>query len=193
MQTFLSCPADCDTALNLPAINANQDCTNYDQLDSQVCDLVIVPDTTASDPFDWTDPSAPTLISGGIDNTVTDNSKAKRLVGEGGVPVPEKIVSEYPKKKNRITGRRYTLTFNVKDMGDESYAFLRALQCGWTGFKFYYANLGGHGFGPEGGIDVLSVDVDMPLSEARDDKELGTIILTWEADGDPARWTSPLA
>jgi len=192
LQSFYSCPADCDTALNLPALAENQDCTSYDQKDSQLCDLVIVP-TTASNPFDFTDPDNPTLVSGEIDNTNTDNTKTKRLVGEGGVAVPEKIVSEYPKNKSRITKRVYTVVFNVKNMSSTQYEFLRAIQCGWTGFTFYYANLGGRLFGPDGGIEPLSVDADLPLSETRDDKEVGTITVTFEAEGDPPRANSPLA
>lgn len=194
LQNFLTCPADCDTDLELGAIPEEQDCTSYPQLDSQVSDLIIVP-SAASDPLDWADPTAPTVVAnpGGIDNTVVDNSASKRIVGEGEVPEPEEETMEYPKNKSKVVKRTYTLNHTIKQMDDDTYELLRQLQCGWTGFTFYYANLAGYGFGPEGGITPTSVKAVMPLSGARGDKQFGRITITWEADGDPARWTSPWA
>lgn len=192
LQNFLTCPADCDTDLELGAIPEEQDCTSYPQLDSQVSDLIIIPDG-ASDPLDWATPSAPTVTVGGIDNTVVDNSASKRIVGEGEVPEPQEEVMEYPKNKSKVTKRTYTLNHTIKQMDDDTYELLRQLQCGWTGFTFYYANLAGYGFGPEGGIVPTSIKVVMPLSGGRGEKQFGRITITWEADGDPARWTSPWA
>jgi hypothetical protein len=188
---FISCPADCDTEFVFPAIPVDQSCSTYEQPFSQVCDLVIQP-TGAAAPFDFTTPATPTVVSSEIDNTDATNAKSKHLVGEGGVAVPEKDIGEYPKRQTRITNRVYTLVLNIKNLSDSMYEFLRGLQCGPTNFTFYYGTVGGRLFGPDGGIEPSSIDVDLPLGEGRDDKEIGTITITWDADGDPDRGANPL-
>jgi hypothetical protein len=189
---FLNCPEDCDTDVLLPAISQEQDCTSWIPKDSQVCDLFIRP-TGAPDPFDWTDPDVP-IDAETIDNTEDANANPKRLVGEGGVSIPEKQIVDYPKKKSRITSRDYTLSMRFRNLTDEMYAFLRQFQCGWTNFTFYYATVGGRLFGKEDlGVPPLRVDVDFPLGEGRDDKEEAVLTITWNADADPDRWANPFA
>jgi hypothetical protein len=189
---FLTCPEDCDTDVLLPAISQDQDCSTWVPKDSQVCDLFIVP-TGAPDPFSWTVPATPADATT-IDNTEALNAAPKRLVGEGGIAVPEKRIIEYPKKKSRIADRDYTLQMRFRNLTDEMYAFLRQFQCGWTNFTFYYATVGGRLFGKQNaGIPVQRVDVDFPLGEGRDDKEEAILTIVWNADGDPDRWPNPFA
>lgn len=192
MNTFLTCPADCDEALVLGAIDVNQDCTNYQQKYSQVCDLIIMPDG-ATAPLNWASAPTVTAVTGEVDNADTVGGVSKHLVGEGGIAVPEKIADEYPKRKTKVNNRLYTLTFTVKNLSDDQYDFCRQLQCGSTAFSIWYANVGGHIFGGANGIDILSIDCDFPLNEGRDDKELAIITVTWESDGDPARGNAPAA
>jgi len=187
---FISCPADCDEAFLFGSIPIDQSCTTYDQPFSQVCDLIIRP-TGAAAPLDYTDPALPLAVALEIDNTNIDNTKSKHLIGEGGVAVPDKEVGEYPKRQTRITNRAYALVFNIKNLTPSMYAFLQALQCGPTNFTFYYATVGGRLFAPVEGIEPTSIDVDLPLGEGRDDKEIGTITITWDADGDADRGASP--
>lgn len=192
MNTFLTCPADCDTALMLGAIDVNQDCTNYVQKYSQVCDLIIQPDG-ANAPLDWASAPTVTAVANEVDNASTAGTFSKHVIGEGGIAVPEKIIDEYPKRKTKTNFRVYTLTFVVKNLSDDQYDFLRQLQCGSDAFKIWYANVGGHIFGGSTGIDILSIDADFPLSEGRDDKESATLTITWEADGDAQRGNAPAA
>lgn len=192
MNSFLTCPADCDSTLTLGAIDVNQDCTSYQQKYSQICDLIIMPDG-ATEPLDWTGAPTVTAVTGEVDNADTVGGKSKHLVGEGGIAAPEKVVDEYPKRKTKTSFRTYTLTFVVKNLGDDQYDFLRQLQCGDTQFVIWYANVGGHIFGGANGVDIDSIDVDFVYSEGRDDKEQATIIITWEADGDPERGNAPAA
>lgn len=192
MNTFLTCPADCDTSLTLGAIDVAQDCTNYTQKYSQICDLIIQPDG-ATAPLDWTGAPTVTAVATQVDNADTLGGKSKWLVGEGGIAAPEKTVDEYPKRKTKVNFRTYTLTFVVKNLSDDQYDFLRQLQCGVTDYKIWYANVGGHIFGGSTGIDPDSVDVDFIYSEGREDKEQATILISWEADGDPQRGNAPAA
>lgn len=185
----IDCP-DCGDDFFLPAIEADQNCS-FDLNESQVCDVYMQP-KGAPNPFDFSQNPA-TATPDAIDNTATDNSKTKWLVGEGGVAAPEKNVVQLPKLREKISKRTYSLTFVVKNLSDEMYDFLRHLQCGWTGFTFYYATLSGRLFGRDGGIPVKSVDVDLPLGEGREDTEQATLTITWEAKTDPDRRVNPLA
>lgn len=187
INTFLSCPADCDTELLLPAISAEQDCTNYDQPKSQVSDLFIRP-TGAPDIFgSWS--TTPTYVADSVDNTVTDNSASKWIVGIGNVAVPEKEVAQYPKGKTKTRLRLYTL--RIRTLNPAMYDFCRKLQCGATDFTFYYADRADYVFGKTGGISPKSVDVDMPKEGDETSTFFAEIIITWEADGDPERRVNP--
>ena len=122
------CPAVCDDTLDLPAIDANQDCITIVYKKSQICGLVIQPTTgTGSLPAapgtDWDDP---TFWSTAIDNTVTDNSAFKYVVGIGGLPAAEKTEIELPKNKVHALDRTYTITFSVRNLTDNhSHSFNR--------------------------------------------------------------------
>lgn len=184
-------PADCDTGLNLVAIPANQDCILPPKL-SQICDLYITPDG-ADEPFVWT-LAVPAANAVGIDNTVTDNSKSKQLTVKGGIGEPEEEEYAGAKRQTVITERTYTLTLEVSVVEDAMRNFVRQFESGWTGFKFWYANLGGGLFGPEAGIRPSSTNGRLPLDEADNGKETGTIIIQFiSEEGSPIRNPNPYA
>lgn len=187
MNIFLTCPADCDSALVLGAIDVNQDCTNYDQLYSQLCGLVILPNG-AADPTDWT--AAPAFAAV-VDNSIASDTLGKYVVGEGEMQGAEKVADEYPKRQTKVNFRLYTATLTVKNLSDEQYEMLRQLQCGWSGFRFWIETLGERLLGDADGIDPLSVDVDFIYGGGRDDKEQAVITIQFEADGDPERANVP--
>lgn len=189
--TILTCPADCDTDLQLPAIPEEQDCTTYAQTLSQISDIYIVPDGAPDPITNWA--TTPTATALAIDNTVTDNSKSKWIVGQGGVAVPEKVTTEYPKLKSKTDERIYSISFTIKNLVAAQYDFLRQLQCGWTGFKFYYGDLADFIYGVSGGLSPEYVDVDFPKGEANTDKNIAILTLRFRANGDPERRTNPLS
>lgn len=185
------CPEDCDTQAQFPAIPAAQDCAAYPQTLSQIGHLYIKP-TGATNP--WTSWSGtPTATANAIDNTEALNAKTKWLVGIGEIPAPEKTVTEYPLIKSKTTDRLYTLTFRVLNLSDAQYDFLRQLQCGSLGFTFWYGDLGNWLYGLSGGIVPDFVTVRFPKGEGNTDKNVGIIVLSWRADGDPERRVNPLA
>jgi len=188
---LLTCPADCDTALLLPALPEEQDCTNYEILKSQVSDLFIRP-TGAPDIFaSWA--TTPTYVADSVDNTVTDNSKTKWLVGIGSVAIPEKETVQYPKGKTKTKTRIYTLNFKVMNMDATTREFCRKLQCGSTDFSFYYGDRSDFAYGKAGGLTPKSIDVDMPQEGDENSSLFANIIITWEADADAERKTNPYA
>lgn len=191
--TAITCPDDCSDVNLLPAIVAEQDCTGYEQTLSQVCDLYILPSATDDIFADWaTTPTNVTPASGvGIDNTNTDNTKSKWLVGIGGVAEPEETIDEYPKLQRKVTERLYVLTFRVLNMVQAQYDFLRKLQCGDTSFTFYYGDLGGWVYGIEGGLSPNSVDVDFPHGGGNTDKNQAILTISFRANGDPDRHVNP--
>lgn len=192
INTFLSgCGADCDDVVLLPAIPEEQDCTVYGQLKGEISDLYIIPTGAPAIMASWS--TTPTAVANAVDNTVTDNSKSKWLVGIGDRPAPEKTRVQYPKEKSKITERLYTLNFVVKQLDAATYDFLRQLQCGSTGFTFYYADLNDYIYGDSDGITPDSVDVDFVHASGTGNYITATIILTWKADGDPQRRVNPLS
>lgn len=181
----------CDT-LNLGAIPTDQNCLLVPPL-SQVSDLYIQPDG-ATAPFDWTSGSPAEPMTSGIDNSVTDNSASKWLVGKGGVVAPEETVYTGPKLKKKIVRRLYTLNFEVEVTNDDQRDFLRQLQSGWSEFVFWIGTLGNNLFGDENGITPSFVNAQLPLDPGDEDYEKGTIIIEYySVKGDPPRYANPLA
>lgn len=188
--TDITCPADCTTDVQLQAIAADQSCVLIPDY-SQVKDLVITPNG-APQPFDFALAPVVTYTALSIDNAVADNSKSKHLVGMGGVAESEEREVELPDRQTAVASRKYTLIHKVSVKEDAVYNLLRQIQCGWTGFTFNYANVGGHIFGDSGGIKPLSVTAKLPLADGKDDTEEGIIVIVYEAKGDPRRGTWPL-
>jgi hypothetical protein len=185
---FLSCPANCSTDLDYVAIDVDQDCAPL-LLKSEVSDLIIQPDGAPDVFADFA--TTPTYTALSIDNTVTDNSKSKHLVGIGDVPDPTETEVILPKGKVGLSDRTYTLNFTVMNMSDAQYAFLQQLQCGTLNFTFYYADRADKLFGIQGGIVPASIRVRMPKARGEASVSQATIVITWVADGDPDRRVNP--
>lgn len=182
MNSFLTLP-DCGDDLTLTAIDVNQDCTLYDQVFSQICGVILMPNTASAVP-DWTDVDSWATV---IDNSLANNSKGKYLVGEGEIEEPDGDTAEYPKRQLRILNRVYTLDLTIKNLSDAQYEFLRAMQNGWTGFKFWIETVGGRLLGGSSGIAPVLVNVSFLYSGGRNDREEAVLTLQYESDGDPPR------
>ena len=196
--TLTGCPADCNDALNYPALPAASalQCASYDQPRAQICWLYLLPNAMSGDIFSsWGSSSSatPVYVSSSIDNTQTNNSKAKKIGGIGEVPVPEKTVTLYPFGKSRTTDKRYTLNFTVYQLDDATYDFLRELQCGALNFKFYYADRAGFAYGISDGMVPDSISVRFPKGNGNTDKNTAVITVKWRATGDPQRRANPIA
>ena len=195
INNFGVCPTGCNETLDLPVLDVDQNCTDYDTYESQLTDLWIKPRTASETPFSGygsgiISATMPVANPQAIDNANTDNTKVKWLVGKGGVPVAEKAVRELPKFRDKTTKRTYTLTYTVDNLSDAQYNFGVALQCGGTDFTFWYGTTN-HVFGPEEGLSPKSVDVDFPHGEGRQDIDTMIITLVFEAKTDPPRRNNP--
>lgn len=195
-ETLTGCPADCDDVLLYPAIPASQDCQNYEQGRSQISKLYLLPNTMSGDIFaSWGSTSAatPSYVSNSIDNTNTANAKAKYLAGRGEIAVPEKSTLEYPLLKTRTVEKRYQLVFTHYQLDDDTYEFLRQVQCGSLNFKFYYGDLAGYVYGIADGLVPDFISIRFPKGNGNADRNTAVIALSWKATGDPQRRANPLA
>lgn len=189
--TDISCPSGCDSSLQFAAIPTDQDCILPPKL-SQVSDVYWQP-TGAEAPFSYSGDTV-TAPSGAIDNSATDNSKSKWLVGKGGVAEPEVSTYDGPKGKTAVTKRRYRLEFEVNVREKAMYDMVRYFQCNPTNFNCWYADRGDFLYGGENGITPVFSDGLLPKGNGDDDNQFGTIIIEYETDnGDPPRHTNPLA
>lgn len=200
---FLTIPADCTTAYNLPALPADPNCILAPKL-SQV-NYVFISPCSAAEPFENDGSDAITLVSPAeIDNANTDNTKSRQILGEGGIAEHEVVEVDGPNRTTLIPngGRGYELQHRIIISDQSVYDFLKALQAGWVDFRFWYQDLAGLLYGEVvtaavaatryGGIRPSYVNVQFPKGEGRDDRGYATLILRWNANAEPHRYTSPV-
>lgn len=199
VNSFTTCPADCDDDLLYSAIPTEQECADYEQVRSQIHSLWIMPQaggTPSADPFTNFASATPTATANAINNANTDNTKARYLVGEGGIDAPNENVLEYPLLQDKVTDRDYTLNFTIKNLVQAQYEFLQQVQCGALNFTFYYGSGMGAtqwAYGIQGGIVPTKVTVTFPKGAGRDDRDQAVLSISWKATGDPDRRPNPYA
>jgi hypothetical protein len=140
--------------------------------------------------------TTPTATANAINNTTTDNTKAKFLVGEGGVAESTEVVLEYPMLTEKVVERDYQLVFNIKNLVQTQYDFLLQVQCGNIDLTFYYASgmeANQWVYGKQGGIVPRKVTVSFPKGAGKDDRDIAIIKIDWKATGDPDRRINPIA
>lgn len=177
----IACPSDCSTVF-LPAIEDDQNCAPLPKR-SQICGLIFAQGVL---PTDWTDPTTYNIL-----NDVSAIDAAKYVVGSGGLGDPDEEVVEGPKDQDVVANRTYTLEFNVFNLSDAHYDFLRTLQCGNTDFVFWFESIAGYMYGGAAGICPKSVTARLPKENSRTAYDSGNITITFEALNDPDRsaWT----
>ena len=197
ISSFTTCPADCDDDNLLPAIPAIQDCASYDQDKSQVHTLYIMPQVAgvaSADPF-TNFATTPTATANAIDNTTTNNLKAKYVVGEGGV-TSTPVKADYPMNTVKTIEREYILDMDFKMVTQEMYAFWQQVQCGNIDLTFYYASgmaTNQWVYGKQGGIPPKEMEVTFVKGKGKDDRDIVNLKAVWLAHGDPDRRINPIA
>lgn len=199
LNNFLSCPDDCSDTYNLPALPADPWCISVPGR-SQIHSVIISPCGTADDPFLNDGSDSISLVSGEIDNDNADNTKSRQLVGIGAVADHEPTEVALPLRKTAIVERLYTLTLRVPLADPAVYAFMKALQCNYLAFRFWYVDLSdllyglcqASGASTPGGITPQKVNVQFPKGDGDEDRNYATLEIQWYANGEPHRYTSPL-
>lgn len=174
-------PADCKQ-VTLPAIAADQNVQLPPKL-SEICGILAIP-LGAAPPTSWVSKAA---IEATADNTVTDNSMAKWIIGRGEIPQPEDVIVELGKRERRIATRAYAIEFEVNVRCDPELAFVHTFQRQYRSFRFWLATRGGRFLGGSRGIHPDFVTAWSPY--LRDDLERAFLRFEWYADGSPTRAT----
>lgn len=185
INNFLTCPADCDTPIQLGATPTNVRCTKFPIHYSQIRDWILKPSSVAAP----SDVSSPTEWAAVIDNSDTLGTSAKHTPVIGGIPPPEKQTFEVSGRKDVTGSRLYTLTMTTKNV-EAFYDFARQIQCGSTDFEIWYGTEN-HLYGGADGIYPSFLDADLPKNAGKNDIEEITFIVQFEADGDPPRVATP--
>lgn len=170
----------------LPAFAQCQDTTSYTRLRSQVSGLFIVPDD-ATPPADW---ESSVDWSNAVDNTVTDDTKAKYLIGRGSfLPASQVEVNLSGGRLIEVRERTYRLSFACLNVNDGHADFGRKLQNNVRKFSVWLKTLGDRIIGGETGMRPVFVNADFPFSEGNEDREVMAIIMDFPMLNFPAMST----
>ena len=181
--SLITCPADCATDNVWPAIPVEQDCPSYEQTLSQIYEVIIVPEEAGDIWDDWSgDYPDPVFVLGSIDNTVADNTKAKRLVGIGGMDEAEETILQYPGLQEKVETETYTVRHRILNMSNAQNDLLDKLECGALNYKVFFTDLANYVYGFEGGIAPKKVTVERPHGAGNDDRLFAELVMVWDAD-----------
>ena len=185
-----ACPENCGDFV-MPVIES-EDC--LDSITSELSEIeqLFIASVDPADktlplngPADWTLKSAW--------EAVIDNSSAtgiRRVYGIGDVGDPEKTTRTFHSNKTKVTGRKYTLTFDILDMKQVNYDAMRKLQCGGS-LRIWIMDRGGYLYGGQTGIPVNINDAESIFERGADAYKKIVLKLEWTALCSPERTASP--
>jgi len=178
MTAFRHISAEYGCDISLPTMVEDVDCTHFDQKYSEVCSLIIFP-WRADKPTDWTDPDD---WIGLIDNTNTNDTKAKQIVGIGSLIEVSTEELSLANGRRRITRERtLELRLRVLNMANGHIVFARKLQQGFLNFDCYIETVGGRLIGESEGLRPFFVDAKLPFNEGVTSTEYIELILVFKA------------
>ena len=172
----------CD-ASDLPQFAQCQSGTSYAQLRSQVGGLLILP-VGATGPDDWQMEADWADV---VDNSNTDNTKAKYIVGRGSF-LPNGL-TEINLSGGRLLENRerfYRLTFNVLNLNDGHADFGRKLQKNVRDFDVWIQTIGDRIIGGSTGMRPIYVNAEFPFTEGQNDREVMTVTMDFTFEQFPA-------
>lgn len=172
----------CETETLLPAICTSQPEAVKPKF-SQVTGLILLPNGAVG-PASW---ATQADMEGVVDNTDTANTKAKYIVGRGGVEEREEIIANLGRNTRHKAGARYRLEYEVSIQNNGQWALAQKLQGNYRAFRFWYLTQSGRVFGGQNGIMPDFATATMPLGSGHEDVEKAVFYLDWLADADPSR------
>lgn len=159
---------------NLPAISTCQETTTYNQRRSEIAGLLMLP-VGADRPGSWENIEDWENV---IDNTSTDDTKGKYLVGIGSFALES--LTEVSLAGGRVVEnreRRYRLSMAVLNIDDGHSDLCRKLQTNARRFDFWLLTLGDRLIGGDEGMRPFRVNADFVLASGRDSREVWNITL----------------
>ena len=185
---------DCDTVLcpagALGAMDIQtENCNDVNQ--SEVNSLIMWHPTLGVAPTNWGAGIA--AIDFDIDNTDATDVKQKQIFVKGGMPASEEVTKTLNSFQDVVINRTHTLTLELYTFGDDTYDYLRKLQCNKVKPLFDFTTVGGKLFGKDGGISPVKFALDFLLEEGEENCEKWSITISWKSFTAPDRLDNPLA
>lgn len=146
---FSLLPYDVCNEDTLPVFADGQDCVSYDQLESQICGLIVLP-IGANKPTNWQ-----TLAgwSGVIDNKDQSGTKGRYLTGIGSLLPSSKTNIELGNgRRVHIGDRIYRLDYTVLQFAPGHLEFVTMLEGGYRNFSAWMETMGGRIIGGPNGV-----------------------------------------
>jgi hypothetical protein len=162
----------CDPSLD--AFPVSQSCTTYDQLDSQIAGMIVLPDG-APKPTDWATIEG---WAGVVDNTDQSLMKGRYLVGVGSfLPNGKQEVELSGGRYKTVGDRSYRLDMTVLQYAPGHESFARKLESGYRSFSVWAETVGGRIIGGPNGMRPFFPDSEFPFQGGENDKEQIRILL----------------
>lgn len=181
--------AQCE--LTLPAINF-ADCTeSVKDEESEICNVFLsLPDPNnptepLQSPGDWSSAASWDGVLGNSGNSIRD------LIGIGDLPLPETSTRIISKRRRKTGLKKYTMNFDIDDMTDENYEFVRALGCG-KDVVIWFATIGGYLYGGAKGFQATVTVADPQLDRGENVYAKLVLQFQWDAQSAPPRIINPM-
>ena len=185
----ITCPVDCDsTGIFVFVETINPDCPPAPAR-AEITEILLMHPTQGVGPVNWT--AAPDWATA-IDNADVTDTKVKRFAVSGAIGEPARPEVEMTNFKIIKGEGMYVLEVTIKSLPDGIRAFFKKMQCGNINPVLWYVDAGGFMYGKNEGINTLDIDVHFPHDLGRDAYTTGVIRISWEAQTDPERITSPI-
>lgn len=178
------CPAGALGAMDAAAQNCNS------VVQSEVNSIIFWHPTLGTAPLNW----GPSMVVGdfSIDNTDATDVDQKQIYGIGDMPAPEfqsVVVNNF--NSVDIAGT-WTLNFDLFDIGDDTYDYLRKLECSTVKPQFIFSTVGGYLYGKDGGITATQIRLSPILERGEESVEKWSFVITWKSQTAPDRVPNPL-
>lgn len=184
-----TCPTNCTRPL-FPALPVLADCPTGATLKSQMCDLILDITGDVMTGITTDDAGVTAWTTTNVDNTNTDNTKARHLVGIGSGSEPALTERDGPKGRVNITSTIRTQTWTFETASFDVNEFFRYLECN-APQKFMYGNTGGWAFVGEEGIDIETFKCYPVEAGGKDDVYSWTIVIGYDSKISPKAINSP--
>ena len=177
-----SCPTGCNS--NLPE-NTYDFCVQH--IVTGEVEEVFLARGDAECFTDWTLPGE---WAARISEDSLDPNAIRRFRGIGDFPAGANETIDISLCQKYYTEKTFTLNFDVEDVSDENYAFMRSLECNQV-VKGWFA-AGGKLFGGNCGLDV-SVGANYVIERGCKTLHKIMLVFTWDSQFSPERCTNPIA
>lgn len=184
-----SCPEDCGQ-FTLPAVDFSDCAEGVEIEESEICAIYMTtpdannPGEPIAKPSDWTSMAAwESVIAGG---------SVKELFGIGDMPESSANVVTISKQRKKKLPSGRTINFDIDDMSQANYDFIRSLSCGQD-VVIWFATIGGYMYGGDKGFQVTVTTADPVLGRGEGTFAIGKLVLEWKQLSPPPRTLNPLA